>query len=423
MSTPKPDLHDDVLRWVEGYAARLLRDDLLIVLEDRLLQQLLADIPEVAADPGIRRDLRASTHDLLSTFLGEAAKDPAAEMVFPPAALDLARTLAKRRHDVSVLLRMYRVGQRVFWRELMRIVIEEIADADLRMAALEFLWDQMSRALERNIDVLVSVHTEESEKWLRGALVRRTETVHAILRGEPMDTDQASVQLGHNLRLWQSGMVLWAADELEDSDPSGKLEALAGEIAAALGAATPLTVQSSARVVWAWMATGREPQQGRIAGVPSLRRVPGLRVAVGVPAREVAGFRDSHRDAIRAQAVAVRGGEQAPVTAYRDVEVVSCLSADSDAMRALVAREVGGLGGTDPADARLRETVLAYLTAGGSARAAAAALRVHKNTVLYRLKQAEELLGRAIDERRLPLELALLLVDTYGERVLPGAEG
>lgn len=38
-------------------------------------------------------------------------------------------------------------------------------------------------------------------------------------------------------------------------------------------------------------------------------------------------------------------------------------------------------------------------------------LGVHQNTVIYRVQQAKELLGRAPTERRLELEVALRLAD------------
>ena len=75
-------------------------------------------------------------------------------------------------------------------------------------------------------------------------------------------------------------------------------------------------------------------------------------------------------------------------------------------MDSFVRRELGALAGEDDAAARLRETVLAYLEAGMDG--AAARLAIHRNTVRYRLRQAEDLRGRPITERRRELELALL---------------
>ncbi|MFD8098289.1 helix-turn-helix domain-containing protein, partial [Nocardia fluminea] len=70
--------------------------------------------------------------------------------------------------------------------------------------------------------------------------------------------------------------------------------------------------------------------------------------------------------------------------------------------------------GTDDTAARLRETVRAFLDARGSYTDAAARLHVHKNTVHYRVRKAEELLGHPIGERRLDIEVALLTCAQLG---------
>jgi DNA-binding PucR family transcriptional regulator len=408
-----PEPRGEVLRWVEGYAESLLAEDALSEFTRRVDAQVAAEVPEIGADAALRRDLDASTHDVTRAFLIWVRSGSSATLEPPPASRDLGRTLAQRRQDVRVLLRVYRVGQRVFWREFMGVVGQEIADADLRMAVLDFLWDRLSRSLEHIIEQVVAAYAEEERRQLRGALTRRVEATHAILRGDAVDVDTASTRLAHNLHRYQTGLVLWATDGTDDPDPIGSLEALAEKAAAAVDAAHPLTVQSGARTLWAWLATGPDPD---LRAIPS---APGLRVAVGVPAPGVAGFRESHREAVLAQGLMAETGAGGQVTLYRDVEVVCCLSADPTAMRAMVARELAGLTRPDAVTARLRETVAAYYAAGGSARAAADALGLHKNTVLYRLRQAEELLGHGIDERRLPLELALMLAAAHGDRVLP----
>ena len=60
---------------------------------------------------------------------------------------------------------------------------------------------------------------------------------------------------------------------------------------------------------------------------------------------------------------------------------------------------------------RLRATVRVYLEENLSPARAARRLGIHQNTVVYRVKQTEELLGHAIEQRRLQLEVALRLSD------------
>jgi sugar diacid utilization regulator len=136
----------------------------------------------------------------------------------------------------------------------------------------------------------------------------------------------------------------------------------------------------------------------------------GIRVAFGAPAHGVAGFRSSHADALQAaRIVSLAPGTAAPVTGYPRVELVSLLATDLPRARAFVFRQLGPLASPDEPAERLRETVIAFLAAGGSATRVAQELYVHQNTVAYRVKRAEELLGRRVTESPIELTCALTL--------------
>jgi DNA-binding PucR family transcriptional regulator len=66
----------------------------------------------------------------------------------------------------------------------------------------------------------------------------------------------------------------------------------------------------------------------------------------------------------------------------------------------------------------LREPVLAFLASGGSPTRVAEELFVHKNTVAERIKRAEEMLGRGVNESPVDLEAALTLAAGLGPAVL-----
>src|SRR4051812_36627103 len=63
---------------------------------------------------------------------------------------------------------------------------------------------------------------------------------------------------------------------------------------------------------------------------------------------------------------------------------------------------------------RLAASLQIYVRENRSRVRAAAALSVHPNTVSYRVRQAEELLGRSIDENSLELSVALTLLPVLG---------
>jgi DNA-binding PucR family transcriptional regulator len=65
--------------------------------------------------------------------------------------------------------------------------------------------------------------------------------------------------------------------------------------------------------------------------------------------------------------------------------------------------------------------VLAFLVAAGSSTRVAKQLYVHQNTVSYRVKRAEELLGRRVTEDPIELICALELAQVLGPAVLSEA--
>jgi sugar diacid utilization regulator len=76
----------------------------------------------------------------------------------------------------------------------------------------------------------------------------------------------------------------------------------------------------------------------------------------------------------------------------------------------------------------LAATVRTYLDENGSRGRTAKRRSIHENTVAYRLRQAEELLGRSVEKRTLELRVALTLADLVGEaadthRSSPNANG
>jgi DNA-binding PucR family transcriptional regulator len=80
-----------------------------------------------------------------------------------------------------------------------------------------------------------------------------------------------------------------------------------------------------------------------------------------------------------------------------------------------VQRELGRLASRDETTRRLAATVRTYLDENGSRGRTAKRLSIHENTVAYRLRQAEELLGRSVEKRTLELRVALTLADLITE--------
>src|SRR5258708_25529692 len=76
-------------------------------------------------------------------------------------------------------------------------------------------------------------------------------------------------------------------------------------------------------------------------------------------------------------------------------------------LRAWVFTTLADLATDDEYHARLRDTLLVFLQSRGSYKTTAEQLVLHKNTVQYRIRKAQERLGRSVVHSRHDVALAL----------------
>jgi hypothetical protein len=197
------------------------------------------------------------------------------------------------------------------------------------------------------------------------------------------------------------------------------LERAVDEAASALAGGRPLVVPSGAARFDVWCGSFDPPI---LDALERYQPPPGVQVAFGNPSAGVPGFRSSHEEAVQAARIrSLAPGSVPAVTGYARVELVSLLASDLPRARDFVSSQLGPLASTADSNERLRETVLAFLVSGGSATQVAKDLVVHKNTVGYRVRKAEEMLGHKVDQSPVELTCALTLVAALGPAVLPDA--
>ena len=178
-------------------------------------------------------------------------------------------------------------------------------------------------------------------------------------------------------------------------------------LAAALGGGPALTVPIGERVVWAWTSGDQLIDDPAAVGH---RMGEGVRAAIGTCLKGLAGMADSHDEAVVTRRVAeLRSLRSGTVVGYRAADLTALLTADPVEAVRFTDAELGQLlEDTDDA-ARLRATIRFYLEENLSPARTARRLGIHRNTVVHRVKQTEQLLGHAIEQRRLQLEVALRL--------------
>jgi DNA-binding PucR family transcriptional regulator len=151
-------------------------------------------------------------------------------------------------------------------------------------------------------------------------------------------------------------------------------------------------------------------------------RGAGARVTAGQLAPGLDGFRQTHQQALRAKDVANLARPGSQVTTFAETGPVALMLADLQATRGWIWEALGNLADDNEQAARLRETLQVFLAAGGSYVATAERLALHKNTVQYRVRKAEDAIGHSIEGHRSDVEMALRVCQKLGGPVLRSAQ-
>ncbi|MGW4593397.1 PucR family transcriptional regulator [Amycolatopsis thermoflava] len=369
-------------------------------------------IPEFRHDDAVRQLMIASTSSNLTAIVDMLALGISLDdITVPPAAAEYARRFAQLDLSLEALLRAYRLGEHMF----LQRAVEELQK--IEMPARDALSTTSRVALlansyiDRVIEGLIDIYEDERGRWSARSDAARAASVRAVLETEGLDLTSAEEMLSISLRGWHLAAVIWMLPGA--SDPGAvTLQAAAGMLAAAAGRA-PLLVSADEQTLWAWISSAGKPAVDLERLESDLRTRPAVRVAVGEPSTGLSGFRQTFQEAQRARGVAM-AGDAGAVTRYTDVALASLLIDRVPDVRAWAGRVLGDLLRDDENMARLRETVQVFLDTGGSFTDAAARMHVHKNTVHYRVRKAEEVLGHPLSQNRLHIEVALLACAQLG---------
>lgn len=379
-------------------------------LADDMLEFLAAHIPAIGADPELRGLTLGSCSSNLEAALSMIRHgiDVAAAEA-PVTALEHARAMASRGHSVDVMLRFYRLGHRYFVETFAEAVSAQVDDPAQSLAAFLEMERFGFRYIDRISTLVASEYVAELDRRQNQHRAERDDIVRALLVDERINVGRAERVLGHTLTGRQLGFVCWAAGNIPD------LVAVAQRFAKSIASERALVVADGPRAVWGWVTTA-EPSALCVAKlVRSYRPDEKVHLAVGSLREGPAGFRVSHREALRARRIAeLAGWPAASVTEYGDIALVDVMSSDLDAARAFVEAELGDLARDDPRSRDERTALSAFFSAQGSLKVAAATLGIHRNTVLQRVRRAEQRLGQPIRTRVPELHAALRVYDVLG---------
>ena len=325
--------------------------------------------------------------------------------------------MAQRGVPLTAVLRSYRIGATRFQHWCFQELARRTADATVVSAAGLLITEVIASYIDRVSEELVSTYEYEREHWLRNLSAARDGRVKALLRGERVDIDSSEVILGYRLRQHHVGVVCWMHDADAGAGALARLERATVDAAERGGCeGRPMFVPQDGSCAWAWLPLGGRRS---LAAEASAASGDDIRFAFGAAGAGLDGFRRTHQQALGAQVVAMAAGPSGPtVTSFGDVAPLALMANSIELTRAWVAETLGALADDDERSARLRDTLRVFLREKGSFKATAEKLTLHKNTVQYRVRKAEDVLGVRVDDNRLQIELALLACRWLGVAVL-----
>jgi len=386
---------------------------------------IVREITQLRSDKQVLSLLDASVAENVATMLHILQHDIDLEKVHAPAAaLEYARRLAQRGVPIAALLRAYRIGSARFQDWCLEELGRSTDDAAMVSAVGLRIADITARYIDQVSEEVVSSYEDEKENWLRNLSAARAARVRALLASERIDVDGSEAVLRYRLRQHHVGVVCWADEAEGETGALARMEQVTLELARSTGCAgRPLFLPQDELTAWAWLPLGgRDAFPVPEAGRHLPRDEPGIRFALGAAGAGAAGFRRTHEQALGAHAVALAAGPAGQViTGFADVAPLALMSGSIELLRAWVAETLGSLAADDDHNSTLRHTLRVFLQEGGSFKATAERLTLHKNTVQYRVRKAEESIGGPVARDRLQVELALLACHWLGASVLRGA--
>lgn len=316
-----------------------------------------------------------------------AVEDGTAQI--PAVLLAQTRQAARNGIALDVVFRRCFAAYALFCDFIMRVAEE---GPPLPSSLLRRVLQAQAFVFERFLDAIAAEYTRESRNRRLPAERRRIESVKKLLAGEPVDT----TRLAYELDDWHVGAIA-----------RGDRAVSALRDLADLADRRLLSVRPQGERTWAWLGGRRRIEMVELVRGIALEPGDDALIALGEPARGIAGWQLTHQQASAAFGVAPAGS--GGVVRYADVSLLASISQDRLLTRSLrqlylIPLAVGRDGG-----AALRETLRAYFSADRNVSSAAAALGVSRQTVGNRLRAVEEKLGRTVESCAPEIEMALRL--------------
>lgn len=309
----------------------------------------------------------------------------------PAALLAQARAAAQNGISLETVLRRYFAGYSL----LSDYLIEEAEAGNLLgSSAVKMVMRTQAMVFDHLVAAVSKEHAREVQRHRRTSVQRRGERIERLLTGGLPDGSE----FDYDFDAYHLGAVIVG---------EGAKEALRG-LAKTLDRQLLMTARGET-TTWAWFGAGqpveyRDVEQHVVSAWPAQ-----LSLAIGEPAKGLAGWRLTHRQASAALAIIIRSSRS--IVRYADVAILAAALHDDLLKTSLRELYLAPLVGERDHGKVTQETLRAYFAVDRNVSSAAALLGVNRRTVTNRLRAIERRLGRSLRTATIDLEVALHLQD------------
>lgn len=370
---------------------------------------VMVQLADKVVDPTGRTEIAGARgcEECLLTTLVILSIEKVDSVTTPEAALDDARVAARANIPLERLLRIVWACHAAVQERLLETIGASVSSDDL-LGEVHRMIAMLAVLIDRYVSDISATYAEERHESESRLLVERRRLVDSVLDGaDPADGSERILGIRWNQQ--HLAAIGWAAGGNRTFHSEDSAHRFAERLARR-GAGTWLVVERGDHVEFHWSF----PRADQLdLSTIEAERPPRMRLALGSIAAGADGFVSSTTTARLTRRIAVAMHEFRDIVSYADVDLLSLLSADRDQARLFVRRELAGLLGSDAMAHAIRETLRHFLLGGRSRQAASAATHVAATTVAYRVKRAEELLGRSTLARTQETIAALQLVHAF----------
>ena len=339
--------------------------------------------------PELRVDVRQSTREHIRRGLAVLSGDRSLMGSARDTWRETGRRRARQGVPLELVINAYITGARKLWEALVErshADVDHEVDSDMLIRAAKAVWSN----LDVQNGVLVEAYHREAARLQRQDLQRQQAVIDGLLEGRGADPDFAR-DAREALGLGPDDPVACVVVLAEDS-PADALVPVEDRLDR-LGVHAFWHLRGG---LYLGLLAGPLPAEGDLVEV--FEAAAAGRVGLGRCAGGIAGFATAFQ-------LATRAAETLPRHARGVVPVSGALP------EVLLAEALGPLlGQPDPQRRTLLDTLAALLRHDGSPTHAAEELYCHRNTVIYRLRQIEDLTGRNLADPRDKLLLSLAMI-------------